>query len=166
MEWKASRTSGSALQGLGTEGTKCCYCSFSVECEAPAAGAEELGVSELGETELGEMELGTWETELGEMDLGETELGMWAGRAPGPHRAAGWCTEHRNFLPRRPPSAASTARLRPPMGTGPPVPACGYRPSGHHAPSSPSAEVHPWALSPSHPAAPRVLALCQLINAC
>lgn len=61
---------------------KCC--SFSMECEAPAAGAEDLG-----------------ESELGEIELGETELGVWAGRAPGPHRAAGWCTEHRNFLPRR-----------------------------------------------------------------
>ena len=55
-----------------------------MECEAPAARAEDLG-----------------ESELGEIELGETELGVWAGRAPGPHRAAGWCTEHRNFLPRR-----------------------------------------------------------------
>lgn len=59
----------------------CSYSSFSMDCEAPVAGAEELR----------EMELGVW----------ETELGTWAGRAPRPHRAAGWYTEHRNFLPRR-----------------------------------------------------------------
>ena len=55
----------------------------------------------MGETDPGETELGTWETDLGKLELGEMELGVWAGRAPGPHRAAGWCTEHRNFLPRR-----------------------------------------------------------------